>query len=196
MPTTMDNRMAVESFRDAEMVPPFSFTKGARVIRLRDRGAGAGSPIPYDLLFDIKNDPHQTKNIVDYGLRSELCRKMAAAMRENDAPPEAYERYGLEGDLSPDELIRQEEERRRFMREGTYARLPMEDSAKEFLHAVAAMLPGPARARLLARTEEHFADRTGGKITCGDLDAFFRSFTGDMRRLADMARLVEPYFLE
>lgn len=196
MPTTMDNRMAVESFRDAEMAPPFSFTKGARVIKLRDRGARGVSPIPYDLLFDIKADPHQTKNIMDYGLRSELCRRMAAAMRENDAPPEAYERYGLEGSLSPDELIRQEEKRRRFRQEGLYARLPLEDSAKEFLHAVAAMLPDPARDYLLAQTEDHFANWTDGTITCGDLDAFFRSFTGNMRMLANMARMVEPYFLE
>ena len=58
------------------------------------------------------------------------------------------------------------------------------------------MLPDSARDHLLARTEDHFAQWTGGKITCGDLDAFFRSFTGDIRRLADIARMVEPYFLE
>lgn len=195
MPTTMDNRMAVESFRDAEMVPPFSFTKGARVIRLRDSGARAASPIPYDLLFDVSSDPHQTKNIRDYSLRAAFCQKMAAAMRTNDAPPEAYVRYGLDGDLSPEELARQEERRCRFKQEGIYAALPLADSAKEFLHAALNMLPPPAAEALLPQLEKRFG-QADGEITCTDLDAFFRSFGGDLRPLTDLVRMVEPYFLQ
>ena len=74
--------------------------------------------------------------------------------------------------------------------------LPLEDNAKEFLHTVFSMLPAPAEQYLCMQLEKYFAQRTGAAISCGDLDAYFRSLEGELRPIANMARMVEPYFLQ
>ena len=48
-----------------------------------------------DLLFNIKDDPEQLHPIVDPVLQEKMCRRMAALMREADAPAEQFVRMGL-----------------------------------------------------------------------------------------------------
>ncbi|WDR03473.1 sulfatase [Devosia algicola] len=54
------------------------------------------------LLFDIKNDPHQADPIADPALHDRLIGMLTTEMARNDAPPEAFERLGLESNGGPE----------------------------------------------------------------------------------------------
>ena len=96
MPTHMRARFAPEELRDAELVPPFPFTKGAPVLRL------PGGPIsPTNafesgtMLFDLETDPLQEHPLADRELELRLINLMLDLMRKNHAPPSQYQRLGL-----------------------------------------------------------------------------------------------------
>lgn len=62
MPTDMDKRFHPEDFRDVKLAGPFSFTKGAKVMRIH-RASGYNKPCaPFDLLFDLQSAP--TRNTI------------------------------------------------------------------------------------------------------------------------------------
>lgn len=73
---------------------PFSFTKGLSTMRV---------PAPsrrlvdeYEtMLFDLQNDPGQTKPIRDEKVEAEKIERLKAALQRSDAPKEVYERYGI-----------------------------------------------------------------------------------------------------
>lgn len=50
------------------------------------------------LLFDLQNDYLQEHPVKDSVLEEEMCKKLAAGMREAQAPEEQYERLGLAGE--------------------------------------------------------------------------------------------------
>lgn len=196
MPTVMDSRMAMNSFKHAELAGPFSFTKGAKVLKLRDSGLRTIPSMPYDLLFDLENDPGQTKNIQDDDLRADFCRRMVDVMKQTDAPKEAYARYGLKGELSADHLRRQEEKRCRFKQKGIYAVYPLTDSAKEFLHTTLLLIPTAAHPIILAGLFSHLRKISGREINCEDVDTYFQTLKGAMRPLANAAHMVKAYFIQ
>jgi arylsulfatase A-like enzyme len=96
MPTHMREMFSVQDFDNAELAPPFSFTKGARVMKipaapreLRDpRNIGT-------VLFDLEIDPRQAHPIQDPGIEQMMIEHLVHLMRANDAPPEQYQRLGL-----------------------------------------------------------------------------------------------------
>ena len=61
----------------------------------RRRYGTAGS----DLLFDLAQDPGQEHPLHDPELEALMCRKLVAAMKGHDSPPEQFTRLGLEGYL-------------------------------------------------------------------------------------------------
>ena len=101
MPTHMRARFSVEEMRSMELGGPFSFTKGCRVMKIR---AGAGSNIGARrgkvpegdyMLFDLETDPGQNTPIRDEAVVERMRAALKDILRQNDAPAELYERYGL-----------------------------------------------------------------------------------------------------
>lgn len=97
MPTHMAWRFLPGELATMARSEPFSFTKGCPVMRfdsgapdiLSDHNAGG------EMLFDLRNDPGQQNPIHKENLVRRLRGRIAALMRENDAPVEQFERMGL-----------------------------------------------------------------------------------------------------
>ena len=98
MPTHMRSLFSPEEMRTAEMAPPFSFTKGCPVMRIRGKANprfAAAQDEGQDLLFDLTADPGQNRPLTDERQKARLLSAMARLFRESDAPEEAYRRYDL-----------------------------------------------------------------------------------------------------
>lgn len=86
---------------DLEISPPFSFTKGAPLLKLP-------VPEPLDLsnqpsrLYDCANDPHQEEPLVDADTERRMLSLMVELMRTSDAPTDQYVRLGLTAMDEPD----------------------------------------------------------------------------------------------
>jgi arylsulfatase A-like enzyme len=99
MPTHMREMFAVKEFENVELAPPFSFTKGAQVMKIfvlkRDvhdpRNVGT-------VLFDLETDPRQEHPIHDPEIEQMMIAHLVRLMRANDAPPEQFQRLGLRDD--------------------------------------------------------------------------------------------------
>jgi arylsulfatase A-like enzyme len=95
MPTHMKQFFGMEELRTAELAGPFSFTKGAKVLRT---DAAAFMAQAYDfghLLFDLERDPREEHPLHDPDLEQAMIGKMIRLMAANDAPREQFERLGL-----------------------------------------------------------------------------------------------------
>ena len=91
---------APEELRQAELAPPFSFTKGCPLLKI---------PMPWnyysymscveaphtDFLFDLAADPGQLCPIENPETERRMLSAMVTLMKENDAPQEQFARLGL-----------------------------------------------------------------------------------------------------
>lgn len=95
MPTHMRARFSPAELQHIELAKPFSFTKGCLTMKIPTM-TGQLNPYLYGtLLFDLESDPEQENPIVDEDVERRMIALMVALMRENDAPPEQYERLNL-----------------------------------------------------------------------------------------------------
>ncbi len=108
MPMHMFTMFSPEELQKAELVPPFSFTKGCQVLRIPSKGR-PHQPINHHrfghMLFDLENDPLQNHPLDDPETEANMIRHMVRLMRRNDAPVDQYQRMGL-----VEEYERQEKE--------------------------------------------------------------------------------------
>lgn len=96
MPTHMRMRFTVEELREAKLAEPFSFTKGCKVLKVPCKTKHvADMPPGTEWLFDLEKDPHETTPIVEEQVKLRLKTALAEILKENDAPLEVYECYGL-----------------------------------------------------------------------------------------------------
>ena len=96
MPTHMRNRFSVGELQNLELHEPFSFTKGCRVMRIRQERNPYADPADYgNLLFDLVRDPGQEKPLADEKTEARLLTEMKKLMMGNDVPEELYEIYGI-----------------------------------------------------------------------------------------------------
>lgn len=106
MPTHMRGRFRSDELRDAELVPPFEFTKGMPT--LRTVGSVPTNPFVFGtLLFDLESDPEQANPLIDDALELRMAEALVAAMRQNNAPASQFERLGLpqSGPVSQADLL-------------------------------------------------------------------------------------------
>jgi arylsulfatase A-like enzyme len=104
MPMHMKELFALEELAEARLAPPLPFTKGAPVLRVPATPKSPnyklhGPAAQHDtvtVMFDLANDPGQEHPITDAAVHSRLCREMVRLMKQNDAPPEYFERLDLE----------------------------------------------------------------------------------------------------
>jgi arylsulfatase A-like enzyme len=94
MPTHMKSLFDVSELQDAELAPPFSFTKGCPLLKIGSRPGGASSQ-DKTLLFDLRNDPGQEHPMRNPAIEHIMLEKLVKLMKENEAPLEQYHRLGL-----------------------------------------------------------------------------------------------------
>lgn len=95
--TRMRGFLPLEQLARAEWAPPFSFTKGCRLMKVPE----AVPPVPHlqfergHMLFDIAADPAQRYPLDAPGVEAQMIGHLEALMRANDAPSEQWDRLGL-----------------------------------------------------------------------------------------------------
>jgi arylsulfatase A-like enzyme len=95
MPTHMRGYFGADSLQSATLHPPFAFTKGMPLLRVP--GGAWRNMFQYGhMLFDVENDPGQERLVDDPDVEERMCRHIVRLMKANDAPPEQYERLGLD----------------------------------------------------------------------------------------------------
>ena len=103
LPTHIYSLFTPEELQDMELVDPLPFTKNCKVLKVRALKPSHNTQqhTMGDFLFDLQNDPDQRENIVKQApeVVSRLQVAMVEAMKANDAPAEAYVRYGLQPTL-------------------------------------------------------------------------------------------------
>ncbi|HUS58105.1 MAG TPA: sulfatase [Planctomycetota bacterium] len=94
MPTHMRGAFSLAELQTAELAQPFPFTKGLRTLKVK-----SGSWIkPHEfgtLLFDLQNDPDQQRPLNDPAAEKMMIEHLVRLMKENDAPPEQFQRLEL-----------------------------------------------------------------------------------------------------
>ena len=73
----------------------FSFSKELPVPKIPVKAREIHPTQRKDLMFNLREDPHQEHPIEDEALREKMCQKMAVLMKESDAPEEQFVRMGL-----------------------------------------------------------------------------------------------------
>ena len=103
MPTTLSSMFLPDELANAELVAPFDFTKGARLMRIPTQELSPfnndfGPKVFHDtetVLFNLEDDPVQEKPYRDESIEKQLRSKLRSLMQELDAPSEMYERFGI-----------------------------------------------------------------------------------------------------
>lgn len=109
MPTHMRRMFPVEELQELELSEPFDFTKGCRLLKIRNLEKSEyldeKGEHPYKtLLFDLQKDPNQTAPLQDARLEAHFRRVIVQHMIANDAPREQYVRMGLEKEFSQEQV--------------------------------------------------------------------------------------------
>ncbi len=105
MCTRMERRYQIKDLADPRttIAEPFSFTKGTKTLKIP-------CPTEFELqenifvnvhdygttLYDVVKDPFELNPIKDPEVEERMIKLMVKLMKLNDAPPEQYERLGLE----------------------------------------------------------------------------------------------------
>ena len=98
MPTTMRGFIGMEQLRQAEMAPPFPFTKGCPVMKIPAKvWSGARTGVNETLLWNVQADPAQKESLQNADVEAQMITHLTRLMHECDAPNEQYERLGLAG---------------------------------------------------------------------------------------------------
>ena len=106
MPTFMTGFFPQQMLAQAQLVEPFSFTKGLKVLKTPTQAWVA----PYAFgtqLFDLATDPHQQSPLQDADLELRLATALRDTLVTSDAPAEQFDRLGLpaSGPLSDEHLL-------------------------------------------------------------------------------------------
>ncbi|MBV1708075.1 MAG: sulfatase [Hyphomicrobiales bacterium] len=103
MPTHITTRFTVDELKSATLAPPFDWTKDVPLLKVpvierspMYHNYGPGCLLESETrLYDLLNDPGQSAPLHDQKREALMIAKMQRLMKENDAPPEAFERLGL-----------------------------------------------------------------------------------------------------
>ena len=79
-----------------ELAEPFSFTKGCRTLRIQSRPMVFNMNSYSTCLYDLETDPRQQQPLDDAVVAERMCDHLVRLMQSCDAPPEEFERLGLQ----------------------------------------------------------------------------------------------------
>ena len=97
MPTHMRGSFSADELATAELSAPFKFSKGCPLMRIDAEPFQRVRPHDFGtLLYDLDADPDQKAPIENPEVEGRMAQHLVRLMEENDAPPEQYERLGLE----------------------------------------------------------------------------------------------------
>ncbi|MEX0776630.1 MAG: sulfatase [Phycisphaeraceae bacterium] len=97
MPTRMRGFFPRPVLKDAQLSPPFSFTKGCPTMKIPwTWPSPVDAPPRPTLLFDLQTDPQQRIPIRDEPVERRMLEHMVRLMKACDAPAEQYQRLGIE----------------------------------------------------------------------------------------------------
>ncbi len=164
MPTHMRGMFSVDELQEIELAEPFDFSKNCRTMKI-----AGGLPInPYiygSLLFDLRSDPGQEHPIVDAEIEKRMIGLMVGLMRQNDAPPEQYQRLGIpqDGNVGDEHLNLQE------IRSGVRDRVGNTDvvwvgKGKTAYHALLSVMPAGMRRQFELGLEQVINAQNVGEI--------------------------------
>lgn len=106
MPMHLKSMFHVDELRTAQLVEPFEFTQGVPLLKVPARrnvkgqptghqGQGGGYEDTTTVLYDLETDYEQQRPFRDDAIETRLLGLMSQAMREHEAPPEAFSRLGM-----------------------------------------------------------------------------------------------------
>ncbi len=95
MPTHMHDFFSVQELQTLTCHPPFSFTKNVPVMKIKANSWSMPNTLQHDLLFDIDAHPDQNTPLCLPEHQERLKSLMLSLLKQNDAPPEMYERLAL-----------------------------------------------------------------------------------------------------
>ena len=102
MPAHLASPFTIGELRTADLAPPFDFTKGAPVLKVRmdpeSSQVGSDGHSLEDcqtVLFDLSNDPGQTRPLADPAVAARLQSDIADHFARHDAPAELFDHFGL-----------------------------------------------------------------------------------------------------
>ncbi|MDB6178214.1 sulfatase [Paracoccus sp. Z330] len=107
MPAHLSSLFDIDELKTAKLSPPFDFTKGAPVMRLRL--SSCNSQVGNDgqtleecetVLYDLHSDPGQKQPIEDPAAIERLRCAIVGHFRRHDAPHEIYGRFGLSAQMA------------------------------------------------------------------------------------------------
>lgn len=100
MPAKLARSFPVEDLQDIQLVEPFGFTKGCRLMKLPGKPQHGTHTVQHqwtnNLLFDNQQDHAQAHPLQDDALERSMIEKLVHTMIEHEAPPEQFERLGLQ----------------------------------------------------------------------------------------------------
>jgi hypothetical protein len=95
MPTHMRRPFGVEQLRQATLAEPFGFTKACRTMKVPAGPPWIDAHGYGTMLFDLAADPGQERPLADPAAERKMTDHLVRLMRENDCPPEQFDRLGL-----------------------------------------------------------------------------------------------------
>lgn len=95
MPTHMRQMFQPLELQEIELVGPFKFTKGCKVMKIKSENRTGDTTSFGSMLFDLKKNPDQDQMVEDETVRQRMCGYIQECMEKNDAPKELYDRLGL-----------------------------------------------------------------------------------------------------
>ena len=95
MPTHMNRRFGLDELRTMTRAESFPFTKGCPVMKLDVSGQALRPDKQKTMLFDLEQDPGQTKPLQVPAQERRMAELLRTLMRANAAPREQYARLGL-----------------------------------------------------------------------------------------------------
>ena len=95
MPTHMRQMFQPEELQNIELVAPFSFTKGCRVMKIEKKDMMGDTTSFGTMLFDLQQDASQNTQIQDEEVEERMKGYIREYMKKNEAPEELYTRLGL-----------------------------------------------------------------------------------------------------
>lgn len=180
MPNMMRARIPVDRLERAVLHPPFSFTKGCPVLAVpasEDWGNTAACYRYGDVLYDLETDPNENSPLGDPQKAAWMQKAMRSLMRENDAPPEQYSRMGIpiEGDITADDILRQQEEREKYDPAAGFAEYNWEETAKwAYVALVSVASPFVGKKELNEGFQKFLEARKPPRISMLEINAFLK----------------------
>lgn len=185
-PTKQQGFISAAEFAQMETAEAFSFTKGCRVMKIpcasRLKNATFCNSFQYGhLLWDLRNDPEQKTSLNDPETEAELINAMIILMKKNDAPPEQYERMGLDPEKLYDRksVLKDRTQKLQIEEMESMDSYEWSDDAKNIFTGMLALIPSRRNGEFLTAFHEVMQQSAATVIERKHLKAMAHNFYSD-----------------